>query len=377
MIGLKRKRRLRLKKSIVVNLKVLGTIILLFLVGFGFLFYQIHKIEKLGYSREASKNILFSSKKDYILSIGENKLLNAAFESDDYDENNLDSYSKIEYQDQKNIIRNINALIKKGYSNNDISIILAHGSDEDVLDFSKKDKVKYLEEFYSIQYAKLKYYDQYVSYSSETGEDEETTVLFVNLGMDKEEYTDAVVVSEFSTDMLVNKYHKLDSDFEPENLVEFEKEYRNDDVQMGVKVAVDAFKRMSLAASKEGLGLVINSGYRSYQDQEELCETYRSLYGDNYVKRYVAFPGYSEHQTGLSFDIGSTSSNIFANSKEYPWMLENAHKYGFILRFSKKGENITGFRSEPWHYRYVGEKIATYIYEHDITFEEYYAQFLA
>ncbi len=377
MIVLRRRKRLRLKKSIVVSLKVLGTIILLLFAGFGFIFYQIHEIEKLGYSREASKNILFSSKKDYILSIGENKLLNAAFESDDYDENNLDSYSKIEYRDQKNIIRNINALIKKGYSNNDISIILAHGSDDDVLEFSKKDKVKYLEEFYSIGYAKLKYYDRYVSYSSETGEDEETTVLFVNLGMDKDEYTDARIVDKFSTDMLVNKYHKLNSDFEPENLVEFEKEYRNDDIQRGAKVAVDAFKRMSLAASKEGLGLVINSSYRSYQDQEELCETYRSLYGDNYVKRYVALPGYSEHQTGLSFDIGSTSSNIFANSKEYPWMLENAHKYGFILRFSKSGENITGFRNEPWHYRYVGEKIATYIYEHDITFEEYYVQFLA
>jgi len=57
-------------------------------------------------------------------------------------------------------------------------------------------------------------------------------------------------------------------------------------------------------------------------------------------------------------------------------MLENAYKYGFILRFTKKDEDITGFRSEPWHYRYVGEDIAKYIHEEDITFEEYWAMFL-
>lgn len=374
---LKQKKKLRLKSPVVVFLKVLVSIIGIFLAIFAFLFYQIHEIEELGYSKEASKNILFRSKKKYVLSVGENKLLNAAFESDDYNEDNLDSYSKIEYQEQENIIRNINALIKKGYSNNDISTILAHGSDSDVEEFSKRDKVKYLEEFYSIGYAKLKYYDRYVEYSRETGEDEETTVLFVNLGMDKDAYTDAFVVPDFSTSMLVNKYNRLNEDFEPEDLAVFDEKYCKGEIQRGSKVAVDAFKRMYLAAEKEGLGLFINSSYRSYQDQVELCDTYRSLYGDSYVNRYVALPGYSEHQTGLAFDIGSTSSNIFANSKEYQWMLDNAHKYGFILRFPKNGEGITGFRNEPWHYRYVGEKIATYIYEHDITFEEYFVEFLS
>ena len=92
---------------------------------------------------------------------------------------------------------------------------------------------------------------------------------------------------------------------------------------------------------------------------------------------FVSSPGFSEHHTGLAFDIGSTSSNIFAESNEYQWMLKNAHKYGFIQRFTKRGENITGFRSEPWHYRYVGEEIATYIYEHGITFEQYYVEFLS
>ena len=145
---------------------------------------------------------------------------------------------------------------------------------------------------------------------------------------------------------------------------------------MASKLAVDAFIEMYNAAKSEGYGLVINSAYRSYQDQVELCDYYRNRYGENYVQRYVAMPGFSEHQTGLGFDIGSTTSNIFLNSSEYGWMAENAYKDGFILRYPKKFVSITGFNTEPWHYRYVGKEIATYIYENDIPFEEYYVVFL-
>ena len=320
---------------------------------------------------------MIADKKDFIVEIGKNELLNAAFESSYYDEKNLDAYTKIKYQNQKDIIKNINTLIDKGYSNQNISLILAHGNNDDVTEFAKKEKVKYLEEFYSVNYAKLKYYDRYVEYSRETGEDEETSVLFVNLGMDKEAYVEPNIVDEFSIDMLINKYNKVTENFEPEKLIVIDSKYCNDDVQMGAEVAVLAFKKMYRAAAQEGLSLVINSGYRSYEMQEELCDTYRNLYGNNYVKKYVSSPGFSEHHTGLAFDIGSTSSNVFAESNEYQWMLKNAHKYGFIQRFTKRGENITGFRSEPWHYRYVGEEIATYIYEHGITFEQYYVEFLS
>ena len=374
---MKRKKRLKLKRKFVILFKILLFFLLIFFCLLCFYFYQIRQLKKIGYSFEASKNILNYSKKDFVLEFGESKLLNTAFESEFYDEDNLDSYIKIKYQKQKNIIKNINILIDKGYSNNDISVILAHGNDEDVTEFARKDKIKYLEEFYyNISYAKLKFYDRYLEYSRETGEDEETTVLLVNLGMDKDAYTDPNVIDKFSVDMLVNKYNMVSEDFEPDDLVVIDSNYRNDDIQMGSKVAVDAFIEMYRAAAREGLGLVINSGYRSYEQQQKLCDTYRSLYGENYVNKYVSFPGFSEHQTGLAFDIGSTSSNVFAVSKEYQWMLKNAHKYGFILRFTKRGENITGFRNEPWHYRYVGKEIAKYIYENNITYEEYYVEFL-
>lgn len=371
-----KKRKLKLKKPFVIILKIIFIVILVFLGMFLFYSYQVKDVSKLGYDRDASKNILLLGKKDAIKSYEYSDTLNAAFKSKYYKEANLDSYSKIKYQNQKNIIKNINTLIDKGYSNSNISLILAHGNDDDVSEFAKRDKIKYLEEFYSLSYAKLKYYDRYVKYSSETGEDEETTVLFVNLSMDTDDYVNPVKTSAFSIDMLVNKHYKLDEDFVPDDLVEFDQEYCNDEVQEGNREAVVAFKNMYEAAKKEGLGLVINSSYRSYQDQENICNTFKDLYGEGYVTKYVALPGFSEHQTGLAFDIGSTSSKVFAESKEYEWMKENAYKYGFILRFTKSNAYITGFRSEPWHYRYVGKKIAKYIYENDISFEEYYAEFL-
>ena len=371
-----KKRKLKLKKPFVIILKIIFIVILVFLGMFLFYSYQVKDVSKLGYDKEASKNILLLGKKDIIKSYEYSDTLNAAFKSKYYKDANLDSYSKIKYQDQKNIIKNINTLIDKGYSNSNISLILAHGNDDDVSEFAKRDKIKYLEEFYSLSYAKLKYYDRYVKYSSETGEDEETTVLFVNLSMDTDDYVNPVKTSAFSIDMLVNKHYKLDEDFVPDDLVEFDQEYCNDEVQEGNREAVVAFKNMYEAAKKEGLGLVINSSYRSYQDQENICNTFKDLYGEGYVTKYVALPGFSEHQTGLAFDIGSTSSKVFAESKEYEWMKENAYKYGFILRFTKSNAYITGFRSEPWHYRYVGKKIAKYIYENDISFEEYYAEFL-
>lgn len=370
------KRKFRLKKSVLKKVKILGIFLLVFVLIFCFYSSRINPLTNLGYSKEASRKILFKFKREYVLSVGENKTLNAAFESDDYREEYLDQYSKIDYQKQKHLIRNINTLIKKGYSNDNISMILAHGNDQDVTEFAKRDKIRYLEEFFSVPYAKLRNYDRYVLYSDETGEDDETTVLAVNLDMDKEDYQNPEIVEKFSTDMLVNKHRSLTQKYVPKDLVSIDSKYAADNTQKGARIAVNAFISMYKDAKKEGYDLVINSSYRSYKDQEELSQTYRKLYGDSYVERNLPKLGFSEHQTGLSFDIGSRNSDVFAESDEYEWVEDNAYKYGFIQRFKKKDEAVTGFRAEPWHYRYVGKKIAKYIYENNISFEEYYAMFL-
>lgn len=371
------KKKFKLKKPVIKVLKVGGIILSILLLIFLFYRSQINQLKKIGYSEIASKNILFKLKKEDVLALGENKTLNKAFESEDYKEKNFNSYAKIKYVDEKYLISNINTLIKRGYNNDEINIILSHGSGEDVKEFAKRDKVRYLEEFYTLDYAKIKYYDRYVQYMDENREDEETSVLLVNLDMDKAEYEDATIVKEFSNDMLVNKHRMLEKDFIPDDLVSIsEEDASSDDLQCN-RTAYIAFKQMKKEAEKEGYHLVINSAYRTYEDQEEISNTYLSLYGQNYVDKYVLKPGYSEHQTGLAFDIGSTDTNVFIKSDEYTWIVDNSYKYGFIYRFKSEYEEITGIRHEAWHYRYVGKKIAKEIYEKDISLEEYYAMYLA
>ncbi|MDO4996231.1 MAG: M15 family metallopeptidase [Bacilli bacterium] len=369
-------KRIRLKAPAIRILKFLGFCFCVFLVLFIFYKHEISQLTKIGYSNEASNYILFHGKKKYILSVGENKTLNAAFESEYYKEEYFDKYQHIKYVKHKDIIKNINTLIEKGYSTSNINMIMSHGSNEDVAEFAKRDKVRYLEEFYTLSYAKLKYYDRYIAYSDETGEDDEATVLIVNMDLDKEDYVDARDVTTFSIDMLVNKHRKLGEDFVPDDLVKISKTYASSDKLEANREAYAAFIKMSKAAETEGYGIYINSAYRSYQDQVDLCEYYKSVYGENYVLKYVAQPGYSEHQTGLGFDIASTSNNVFLNSKEYVWMQDNAYKYGFIMRFPSKYVSITGFNYEPWHFRYVGVDIATYMHDNNMPYEKYFAMFL-
>ena len=174
--------------------------------------------------------------------------------------------------------------------------------------------------------------------------------------------------------ILVNKKNKLNSDFKPDNLVEV-KSCSLDNFYLEEETA-DAYEQMCLGSINEGLNISITSAYRSYDEQKELYNTYLKLYGKSYVDKYVARPGHSEHQTGLAIDLESLECDIFRNSKEYLWVRENAHNYGFIVRYQDGKEKITGYGAEEWHIRYVGNKAAEYIYKNNITFEEYYDLFL-
>ena len=374
---MKKIKNVKVKPKFALLLKVVCFILCILLGSFIFYSKQISQLTSLNYSKKASRKILFSRNKDFVLGVGENKTLNKAFESDDFDEKYLDNYSKIKYVNHTDLIKNINSLLKIGYSNSDINLIITHGTNDDVREFAKRDKVKYLEEFYTLDYAKINNYDRYIALSDETGDNEEDVVIKVNLDLDKENYVDCVQVSNFSSDMLVNKHRCLTKEFVPNDLVEVDSKYTDENNLMVSRIAMNAFKKMYDAAEKDGYQLVINSAYRSYEEQEELVNKYLNLYGQEYVDKYVAKPGFSEHQTGLAFDIGSRSSSVFAYSKEYNWIQENAHKFGFVYRFDKRYEDLTGFRSEAWHYRYVGKEIADYVYEHNnMSLEEYFVMFL-
>ena len=372
-----RKVKLKLKSSARKPLILIGAVILVIVIVVSFYFNRIGTLEGLGYSSEAAKNIIFKLKYSYVTSKGENKTLNAAFESDDYNEDNLDNYSEIEYDDQEHLISNINKLIDIGYSNNEISLIISRGDDESVSDFATKDKVKYIEEFLNVDYAKLANYDRYVAYQDKENDDAETTVLYVNMDFDKEDYVDPLVIDDFDDYVLVNKHRQLSSSYVPDDLVTIDEEYVKADGKIEIERNVaKAFYDMAEAASDDGMELMVSSGYRSYEDQEEIVNTYLELYGQNYVDNYVAKPGFSEHQTAMSLDVASKSVDTFVNSDEYVWMMDNAYKYGFILRYPRSKEDITGYKCEAWHYRYVGKEIAEYIHDNNITYDEYYIMFL-
>lgn len=135
---------------------------------------------------------------------------------------------------------------------------------------------------------------------------------------------------------------------------------------------INSFNKMKEEAKKEGINLFIKSGFRSYNDQNIIYNNYVKKDGQKLADTYSARPGYSEHQTGLALDINSLKKD-FQYTKEGKWLNNNAYKYGFILRYPKGKENITGYMFEPWHYRYIGN-LSLELYNNGswITLEEYF-----
>lgn len=125
---------------------------------------------------------------------------------------------------------------------------------------------------------------------------------------------------------------------------------------------------MLAAAKKDNIGMWISSGYRSYRAQSFLYSSAQRQLGEN--QYFVAPPGHSEHQLGLAVDF-SPVEQYFSQSKKYKWLTENAHKYGFINSYHKEN-SMSGYTKEPWHWRYVGVHLATYLHENNLEFSEYY-----
>ncbi len=178
--------------------------------------------------------------------------------------------------------------------------------------------------------------------------------------------------------MLINKYHALSSDFEPDDLVDIDSKYGRGVTRAAV---YEAYKQMSDDALEAGCDFWICSAYRSYDTQEVLYNRYLIEEGgdQSIVDTYSARPGHSEHQSGLCLDLYDTTYGMegFGNSESSKWINENCYKYGFIVRYTKEKENITGYEAEPWQVRYVGSaEIAKDIMDRNITFDEYYACFV-
>lgn len=179
--------------------------------------------------------------------------------------------------------------------------------------------------------------------------------------------------------MLVNKYYHLTKEYEPTDLVTVNNKYYYGENHKTRKVLYDAFIDMWNAANNENIYLIMNSTYRTYTEQQTVYDDYKNTRGTTYADSVAARPGASEHQTGLAIDIFSkenTTTSNFKNSPAHEWLKSNGYKYGFIERYQEGKEKITGFEAEAWHWRYVGVEAATYIYQNNITFDEYYAYFI-
>ena len=176
--------------------------------------------------------------------------------------------------------------------------------------------------------------------------------------------------------ILVNKENPLPDYYHAKNLVSpnvikmYDKiSLRNDTAQ--------ALEEMLSKAKDDNIILYLKSGYRTARDQKRLYDASLKRNGKEYTEKYQALPNKSEHQTGLAVDLTCDAVNkrlvpSFENTKEGKWLSQNAHKYGFILRYKKGREDDTGYAFEPWHFRYIGKEIATYIYENDLILEDLY-----
>lgn len=171
--------------------------------------------------------------------------------------------------------------------------------------------------------------------------------------------------------LIVNKTYSIPDNYQPQDPEEPVTTERC--INCLEKEVMSAFQLMKSDATSLGLNIYIASGYRSYTYQDKLYNNYSAVSGTDQADTYSARPGHSEHQTGLCFDLNSVEDS-FANTDEGRWVNENAYLYGFIIRYPKGKESITGYQYESWHLRYVGKELATKLYNQGdwITLEEYY-----
>ena len=203
-----------------------------------------------------------------------------------------------------------------------------------------------------------------------------------------EKYQDSITVTDKRYLILVNKQNPCGADYAPEEKLSVPSELTLYGKAVELETnAARAAEALILELHAHGYtDIVVTSGYRSYEYQQILFNTYMGNEQKKHpdwtaeqcraeVQTYSAFPGESEHQTGLCMDLISTGNVVldetFAENPAYAWLVENAHRFGFILRYPKGKETVTGYSYEPWHYRFVGAEAAASIREKGLTLEEY------
>ncbi len=363
---------------------ILAIIVILLAIYLGIFVFEVEidtfRLKNLHYSDEAIEQIKDYNLSKYVLDRKKySKTLEMALINKQFVAKNLDLYYSIEYQSYPEFIAHINTLTHLGYNKAQLILIFKYLDSNAIKVIVERKPISNIEDYIATSYFKVKNLDRYVNYKEKKKDlDYEEIIIQVNIGLDYPFYQNIMTVTDVNdTDVLVNKYRKLPSTFVPKNLVNVDNTYTPPTLQLAA-IARDAFEKLYNDMKKENLTIEGVSGFRSYSYQNTLYNNYVKKDGKQLADTYSARPGHSEHQTGLVIDVkgGGLTSNDFGKTKEYEWINNNAHKYGFIIRYPEGKEAITGYQYEPWHLRYVGIDIATYIFENKITFDEYYIKYL-
>lgn len=377
---MKRKRKKNNKKKVLILIIII--ILILSLV-------YILLPKNYGYKKETievfKENNLYEQIKDKKIY---SKTLEEAINQNSFNKEYFLEYLDIKYIDDKDFISNINKLLNLGYSSKDINAIYNRIPDSvNIISTSKynKDIINIM----NLSYFKIDNLKRYLDYDimevksiydiSNIKKDfnYEDVVTYVNANLDKEYYSsDNLISNEDASkiDVLVNKYHKLDENYEPSDLTIIDSKYASGTQKLR-KEAQIKFEEMASDMAKENLKIYAGSTYRSYTYQKGLYDRYVKKDGFAAAETYSARSGYSEHQLGLAVDIVNGKWGYLSeNDKEYDYLVKNSYKYGFILRYPRGSEYITGYMFEDWHFRYLGVELATKVFNSGLTYDEYIAR---
>lgn len=376
---MKRKRKKNNKKKVLILIIII--ILILSLV-------YILLPKNYGYKKETievfKENDLYEQIKDKKIY---SKTLEEAINQNSFNKEYFLEYLDIKYIDDEDFISNINKLLNLGYSSKDINAIYNKIPDSvNIISTSKynKDIINIM----NLSYFKIDNLKRYLDYDitevksiydiSNIKKDfnYEDVVTYVNANLDKEYYSsDNLISNEDASkiDVLVNKYHKLDENYEPSDLTIIDSKYASGTQKLR-KEAKIKFEEMASDMAKENLKIYAGSTYRSYTYQKGLYDRYVKKDGFAAAETYSARSGYSEHQLGLAVDIVNGKWDYLSeNDKEYDYLVKNSYKYGFILRYPRGSEYVTGYMFEDWHFRYLGIELATKVFNSGLTYDEYIA----
>lgn len=376
----KRKRRVNKKRVILL-------IIILLIIVIAPIYLLIPRT--YGYQRDVISVLKEDSVYDTIKETKKySKTLEMSIIENNYNKEYFDEYLDINYVEEDNFISNINSLLELGYNNMDINSFYEKipNSINVIID---NEYNKNISNYLSLNYFIEDNLDRYINYdindinsvydtsSIKDNYNYEDTVTYVNAYLDKNYYSNDINLSNDEAnklDVIVNKYYKLNADYEPSDLTVINSKFASGTQKLR-KEAVEMFEKMANDMLKDNLKIYAGSTYRSYSYQEGLYNRYVKRDGFAEAETYSARAGYSEHQLGLVVDIVNGRWDYLSeDDKEYTWLINNSYKYGFILRYPRGSEYITGYVFEDWHFRYLGIELATKVYESGLTYDEYVAR---